>query len=112
LGTYILFQVTGQGSHESNVVFSKKFGNLIHAGFKKDRQIRSYLDRVTFLPKGLNETAEIRIEFRCPACEVNQSATGIRGLENQFHDRPFHPLCSIGGGIEVTVKALLVAPET
>jgi hypothetical protein len=112
LGTHIFFQVTGQGSHESNAVFPKKFGNLIHSRFKEDRQIRSDLNCMAILSEGFNETAEIRIDFRCSACQVNQSATGIRGsVEDQFHDRPFHHLCSVGGGIEVTVEALLVAPE-
>jgi hypothetical protein len=112
LSAYVLFQVTRQGRHELNLVVPEELGQLLHPRFQENRQVRPDLDLMPFSPKSRYKIAEMGIELRGSAGQIDQLTPGtLSRLQDQLHDRPFHDFISFGRGFKVAVRTLLVAQE-
>jgi len=112
LSAYVLFQVTRQGCYELNLVVPKELRQLLHPRFQENRQVRPDLNLMAFPAKSLNKIAEMGIELRGSAGQIDQLTPGTPScLQDQLHVRPSHDFVSLGRGLEVAVRALLVAQE-
>jgi hypothetical protein len=113
LSAHVLFKVTRHGCHELNLVVPEELGQTFHAPFQKHSQVRSHLDSVTFLAENLYKTPEIRVELGGSSGQVDKFGMhAFSRPQNQLHGLPFHHLLSLGGCLEVTMGALLIAPES
>ena len=113
LSAYVLFKVTRHGCHDLNPVVPEELGQTFHARLQKHSQVRSHLDSVTFLAEGIHKTAEIRVELGGSSGQIDKFGMhAFSRPQNQSHGRPTHHLLSVGGCLEVTMGALLIAPES
>jgi len=113
LSAYVLFKVTRHGGYNLKLMFPEELGQTFHARFQKNSQVRSHLDSVTLLTEALYKTAEIRVELGGSSGQIDKFGMGaFSRSQNQLYGRPFHHLLSLGGCLEVTMGALLIAPES